>query len=164
MVSLLLFCSLQADEAAAAELQRQQNDAAERKHFEALQCTYGMAGKVMHTLPGVDLLQRPPQQRSASTGHYKGPEMLILDNFMLLRVKEDAIAAMKRATGLESVPETRTMQSESCFCNVMCLLTHPALALSCMAGTFMLSMYRCLGVCIAKWCNISTSSSSQVVA
>ena len=55
--------------------------------------------------------------------------MLILENLMLLRIKEDAIAAMKRATGLESVPGTRTMQSESCFCDVMCLLTHPVLAL-----------------------------------
>ena len=71
-MSLLLFCSLQADEAAAAELQRQQNDALERRHFEALQSTYGMTGKVMHILSGVDLLQRNPQQRRASAGCLKG--------------------------------------------------------------------------------------------
>ena len=50
MIDLLLSCSLQADEAAAVELQRQQNDAAERRHFEALQSTYGMTGKVLHIL------------------------------------------------------------------------------------------------------------------
>ena len=55
---------------------------------------------------------------------------------MLLRIKGDAIAATKRATGLESVPETRTTQSESCTCNVMCMLTDPALACTCIAGTY----------------------------
>ena len=58
--------------------------------------------------------------------------MLILENLMLFRMKGDATAAMKRATGLESVPGTRTMQSESCFCDVMRLLTHLALAFFCM--------------------------------
>ncbi len=40
------YCSLQADEATAADLQRQQNEAAEDRHFEALQSKFGMGEKV----------------------------------------------------------------------------------------------------------------------
>jgi hypothetical protein len=43
----VLFCcySLQADEATAAEVQREQDDEAERRHFQALRGKFGMAEK-----------------------------------------------------------------------------------------------------------------------